>query len=74
MTQITRALADGSTPATPDDLFGRLEELGIDVRTIRHPAVFTVEESKAHRGELKGGHTKNLRALRSFNCAGPASR
>ncbi len=60
MTRPEHLLADGSVPATPDELFARLEELGIDVRTVRHPAVFTVEESKAHRGELEGGHTKNL--------------
>jgi len=60
MTTIEPVLADGSAPATPDDLFARLDELGIRTRTIQHVAVFTVEESKAHRGELDGGHTKNL--------------
>jgi Ala-tRNA(Pro) deacylase len=60
MTDIQPILADGSAPATPADLFRRLEELGIDFRTVEHPAVFTVEESKAYRGELTGSHTKNL--------------
>jgi Ala-tRNA(Pro) deacylase len=60
MTSDGQRLADGSTPATPDELFARLDELGIRTRTIRHVAVFTVSESKAHRGELHGGHTKNL--------------
>jgi Ala-tRNA(Pro) deacylase len=46
--------------ATPEDLFHRLEELGVAVSTVEHPAVFTVEESKALRGELPGGHTKCL--------------
>ena len=47
-------------PATEQDLFARLSELGIETETVRHPAVFTVEESKALRGDLPGGHTKNL--------------
>ncbi|MEA2782888.1 MAG: Ala-tRNA(Pro) deacylase [Rhodospirillaceae bacterium] len=49
-----------SRPATPEELFARLESLGIRTRTVSHPAVFTVEESKALRGELPGGHVKNL--------------
>ncbi len=53
-------LADGSEPATPEDLLRRLEELGIPVRTVRHPPVFTVEQAKALRGDLPGGHAKNL--------------
>ena len=53
-------LADGSAPATAQDLFARLEALGIAVRTVRHPPVFTVEEAKALRGELPGAHIKNL--------------
>lgn len=55
-----RELADGSAPAGPADLFARLEALGIETTTIRHPPVFTVEEAKTLRGELPGGHTKNL--------------
>ncbi|MCD6074226.1 MAG: DNA-binding protein [Rhodospirillales bacterium] len=47
-------------PATPDDLFRRLEELGIASQTVRHAAVFTVEEAQKHRGEIAGGHCKNL--------------
>ncbi len=47
-------------PATPEQLLARLAELGIPSRTVRHPPVFTVEESKALRGELPGGHVKNL--------------
>jgi Ala-tRNA(Pro) deacylase len=53
-------LADGSAPAGAEDLLARLEALGIRARTIEHPAVFTVEESKALRGELPGAHIKNL--------------
>lgn len=46
--------------ATEDDLFARLEELGIETTTVRHPPVFTVEQNKALRGSLTGGHAKNL--------------
>lgn len=53
-------LADGSAPATPDQLFARLKGLGIEVRTRHHPPVFTVEEAKALRGKIEGCHTKNL--------------
>ena len=53
-------LADGSAPATPDDLFRRLDELGVEVETVRHPPVFTVEEAKEVRGAIPGCHTKNL--------------
>ncbi len=47
-------------PATPADLFAFLDRLGIAHPTITHPAVFTVEESQSLRGQIPGGHTKNL--------------
>jgi len=47
-------------PASPDDLFACLDRLGIAHRTVRHTAVFTVEEARALRGQVAGGHTKNL--------------
>ena len=47
-------------PVTPDDLFAALDKLGIPHKTIKHPPVFTVEQAKKLRGELPGGHTKNL--------------
>jgi LysR family glycine cleavage system transcriptional activator len=47
-------------PATPDDLFAFLDEMGIKTETMNHPAVFTVEESKSLRGEIPGAHVKNL--------------
>ena len=46
--------------ATPLELFARLAELGISVANCEHPPVFTVEESRALRGNLPGGHCKNL--------------
>jgi len=45
---------------TRENLFERLADLGIETRTVEHPAAFTVEEAKAHRGALPGAHAKNL--------------
>ncbi|MGZ5827495.1 MAG: prolyl-tRNA synthetase associated domain-containing protein [Xanthobacteraceae bacterium] len=47
-------------PATPDDLFAYLDRLGIAHSTVKHQPLFTVEESQALRGQIPGGHTKNL--------------
>lgn len=47
-------------PASPDDLFARLDALGIKVTTHHHQPVFTVDEAKSLRGQLPGGHCKNL--------------
>jgi Ala-tRNA(Pro) deacylase len=45
---------------TPQQLFDRLAELGLAHNTVEHAPVFTVEQAKAHRGELPGHHIKNL--------------
>lgn len=37
-----------------------LEEQGIVAKTVDHPALYTVAESQRLRGEIAGGHTKNL--------------
>jgi Ala-tRNA(Pro) deacylase len=55
-----RRLDDGSEPATPEELLGRLEALGIESTTHRHPPVFTVEEAQEEKVDLPGAHTKNL--------------
>ena len=47
-------------PKTPDELFAFLDGLGISGSTISHPPLFTVAESQSLRGEIDGGHTKNL--------------
>jgi len=47
-------------PKTPDQLFAALDALGIAHSTIKHPPLFTVEQSRALRGQIPGGHTKNL--------------
>src|SRR3954470_23561776 len=41
-------------------LFARLDELGLVHRTVEHAPVFTVEQAKQHRGVLPGHHIKNL--------------
>jgi len=45
---------------SPQQLFDRLDALGLGHRTVEHAPVFTVEEAKQHRGELPGHHVKNL--------------
>jgi Ala-tRNA(Pro) deacylase len=47
-------------PKTPDDLLAFLAEIGIAVKTVTHSPLFTVADSQALRGEIPGGHTKNL--------------
>jgi Ala-tRNA(Pro) deacylase len=47
-------------PVTTDELFAALDRLGIPHRTVKHPPLFTVEQSRALRGQIPGGHTKNL--------------
>ena len=47
-------------PASPDELFVYLDQLGIAHQTVTHPPVFTVEEGRELRGAIAGGHTKNL--------------
>ncbi len=46
--------------ASPADLFAFLDRLGIAYSTVTHPALFTVEQSRELRGQIPGGHTKNL--------------
>ena len=45
---------------TPQQLFARLDALGLGHRSVEHEPVFTVEQAKTHRGELPGHHIKNL--------------
>ena len=46
--------------ATPADLFALLDRLAITHTSVTHAPVFTVEEARALRGRIPGGHTKNL--------------
>jgi Ala-tRNA(Pro) deacylase len=47
-------------PTSPEDLLDYLTYLSIAVETVDHPALHTVEDSRALRGDIPGGHTKNL--------------
>ena len=47
-------------PATPEDLLQYLADLGVKTETIEHPPLFTVEDSQKLRGDIAGGHSKNL--------------
>lgn len=47
-------------PASPDDLFGYLNQLGLAHETRWHEATFTVEEGRELKETMPGGHTKNL--------------
>lgn len=47
-------------PAGRAELFALLDRLAIKTSTVEHPPLFTVEQSQALRGEISGGHTKNL--------------
>src|SRR5271156_6379671 len=46
--------------ASPEDLLAYLAVLGVETETIDHPPLFTVEDSRALRGDIAGGHSKNL--------------
>ena len=47
-------------PASPEDLLAFLDRLGVVHETVEHPPLHTVEESQALRGQIPGGHSKNL--------------
>jgi Ala-tRNA(Pro) deacylase len=47
-------------PFTPEDLLAYLGSLSIETTAIDHPPLFTVDDSRALRGDIPGGHTKNL--------------
>ena len=44
----------------PEDLLAYLAALGVETETVDHPPLHTVEDSQALRGDIPGGHTKNL--------------
>ena len=49
-----------TTPTSPEQLIAYLDALGIETSTVAHPPLFTVEDSQSLRGDIPGGHTKNL--------------
>lgn len=50
----------GIMALSPKELLDYLQNLGIEVTTMEHPPLFTVADSQGLRGEIPGGHTKNL--------------
>lgn len=50
----------GIMALSPKELLDYLQNLGIEVTTVEHPPLFTVADSQGLRGEISGGHTKNL--------------
>lgn len=51
---------DDSEARVEAPLFATLDRLGIAHRTVRHTPAHTVDEAKHNRGDLAGGHAKNL--------------
>ena len=49
-----------TVPAAEAELFALFDKLGVAHTTVRHPAVFRVEEGHQIKAALPGGHTKNL--------------
>ncbi len=49
-----------SSPLTREQLFAKLDALGIAHKTVDHAPAHTVEEARAFLGDLPGGHCKNL--------------
>ena len=47
-------------PASPEDLVAYLDGLAIATSIVEHAPLHTVEDSQALRGDIPGGHTKNL--------------
>jgi len=45
---------------TREDLLAYLDKLGVNHRTVDHPAIFTVDEGRDLKRDLAGGHSKNL--------------
>jgi Ala-tRNA(Pro) deacylase len=50
----------GIMALSPKELLDHLQNLGVEVTTVEHPPLFTVADSQGLRGEIPGGHTKNL--------------
>lgn len=47
-------------PITPEQLLKKLETLDIPYKSHNHPPLHTVEQSQQFRGQISGGHCKNL--------------
>lgn len=53
-------MSDSVLPTSPQQLIDYLDSLAIAHHLVKHPPLFTVEDSKALRGDLPGHHIKNL--------------
>lgn len=53
-------LEDGRPAATAEAVLASLEALGVEMHTLVHHALYTVEEAKQVAYDLPGAHTKNL--------------
>ncbi|MHA7873137.1 MAG: prolyl-tRNA synthetase associated domain-containing protein, partial [Hyphococcus sp.] len=60
MNETTDPPAPPQDACSRGDLFACLDCLGIAHRTVDHPPIFTVEEGRAFKREMPGGHSKNL--------------
>src|SRR5690625_1844513 len=60
ITEIEKRLEDGSQPFSPQQLFQRLDEMGIQYKAVTHEPLFTAEQSTELRGELHGRNTRTL--------------
>ena len=49
-----------TAPVEREALLDFLDANSFEVSTVDHPPLFTVEDSQKLRGEIPGGHTKNL--------------
>ncbi len=57
---MTDEITPAPPPATRVDLFARFDALGLNHKTVEHPAFFTVEEGRSFKADMPGGHSKNL--------------
>lgn len=60
MTKPSARPDDDDAPLTREALLAWLGAMGIETSTVEHPPLHTVEESRALRGTIPGGHCKNL--------------
>ena len=51
---------EDSLPTTSSAIMAHLDALGLSYQLHEHPPLRTVEDSQNHRGEMTGGHIKNL--------------
>ncbi len=47
-------------PTSPEYLYKLLKDLKIEFKVFEHPPLFTVNDSKKYRENMRGFHTKNL--------------